>query len=188
VEGPHRESSLSATDTEARFRRFMACFLDLAAGGPAPLWVREHESLKRAILDEPTETATGTQETTPFAIVSVDWKGNVSTFSPELLGLADERYGDFMLGNVRTDSLDAMLTSPRFGALRHDIEAGIAQCRHDCAYFQFCGGGAPVNKLSENGSFVSTETLFCRLNRQAMLDVVLDRLRPSRREGTWRPA
>jgi uncharacterized protein len=28
----------------------------------------------------------------------------------------------------------------------------------------------------ENGSFDSTETLFCRLTRQAMLDVVIDKL------------
>jgi uncharacterized protein len=39
-----------------------------------------------------------------------------------------------------------------------------------------CGGGAPVNKYFENGSFVSTETLFCRLNRKVLLDVVLDKL------------
>jgi uncharacterized protein len=33
-----------------------------------------------------------------------------------------------------------------------------------------------VNKYFENGTFDSTETLFCRLNRQTLLDVVLDKL------------
>ena len=47
------------------------------------------------------------QQTTPFAIISVDCRGNFSTFSPELLGLASEDYGDFTLGNVMTDSFDS---------------------------------------------------------------------------------
>ena len=128
------------------------------------------------------------QETTPFAIVSVDWKGNVSTFSPELLGLAHDRYGDFTLGNVCTDSGESVLASPRFAALRRDITEGVERCRQTCAYFRYCGGGAPVNKLAENGSFASTETLFCRLNRQAMLDVVLDRIQASLSKRTGLPA
>jgi uncharacterized protein len=179
IEGPHRESSLSIDDAKVRFRRFMARFLDLAADGPARLWVREEESMTRAILAAQPDAAVWTQETTPFAIVSVDWKGNVSTFSPELLGLTHDRYGDFTLGNVQTDSIESILASPRLAALHGDIAEGVEQCRQACAYFRFCGGGAPVNKLSENGSFASTETLFCRLNRQAMLDVVLDRCQPS---------
>ncbi len=38
----------------------------------------------------------------------------------------------------------------------------------------------PVNKYFENGTFVSTETLFCRLNRQALLEVVLDKVEQGR--------
>jgi uncharacterized protein len=188
IEGPHRESSLSVDDAPTRFRRFMARFLDLAKDGPAPLWVREEESMTRAILAAKPDAVVWTQETTPFAIVSVDWKGNFSTFSPELLGLVHERYGDFTLGNVRTDVLDSIIASPRLAALGGDIAEGVEQCRRTCAYFRFCGGGAPVNKLSENGSFASTETLYCRLTRQAMLDVVLDRLQPPLSQHTWLPA
>jgi uncharacterized protein len=57
-----------------------------------------------------------------------------------------------------------------------EIQAGVRRCRESCAYFAFCGGGAPVNKYFENGSFDSTETLFCRLSKQAVLDVVLGKL------------
>jgi uncharacterized protein len=187
IEGPHRESSLSDDDAQTRFRRFMERFLGLAADGPARLWVREQESMTRAILAAEPDAAVWTQETTPFAIVSVDWRGNVSTFSPELLGLVHDRYGDFTMGNVCTDSIETILASPRFAALRDDIAAGVERCRQTCAYFRFCGGGAPVNKLSENGSFASTETLFCRLNRQAMLDVVLDQIPPSASRRRWLP-
>jgi uncharacterized protein len=107
--------------------------------------------------------------------LSVDYR-ETATFSPELLGLSSARYGDFFLGNVETDSLAAAAASPRFAAIHGDIVAGVEQCRRECPYFLFCGGGAPVNKLCENGSFASTETLFCRLNRQARLDVLLDKL------------
>jgi len=188
IEGPHRESSLSVDDAPTRFRRFMARFLELARGGPAPLWVREEESMTRAILAGEPDAVVWTQENTAFAIVSVDWKGNISTFSPELLGLRHERYGDFTLGNVRSDSFESILGSPRFAALRRDIAEGVERCRKTCPYFRFCGGGAPVNKLAENGSFASTETLFCRLTRQSMLDVVLDEIQPSPSEHKWLPA
>jgi uncharacterized protein len=176
IEGPHRESSLSGVDIGPRFRRFLARFLDLAAAGPAPLWVRELDSMELAILAAGTDAPVHTHETTPFAIVSVDWQGNLSTFSPELLGLQSDRYGDFVLGNVATDSLAVLAASPRLAAIHRDIAVGVERCWQTCAYFRFCGGGAPVNKLCETGSFAATETLFCRLNRQALLDVVLHRM------------
>ncbi|HEY0799244.1 MAG TPA: hypothetical protein VGD54_00260, partial [Steroidobacteraceae bacterium] len=37
-----------------------------------------------------------------------------------------------------------------------------------------CGGGAPVNKLAENGSFCSTRTSFCRLTQMVPIDLILD--------------
>ena len=132
--------------------------------------------MELAILAAGTDAPVRTHETTPFAIISVDWQGNLSTFSPELLGLRSDRYGDFVLGNVATDSLAAVAASPRLAAIHHDIAAGVERCRETCPYFRFCGGGAPVNKLCETGSFTATETLFCRLNRQALLDVVLHRM------------
>jgi len=39
-----------------------------------------------------------------------------------------------------------------------------------------CGGGEPVNKLAENGSFASTETTYCRLTKMRVTDLVLDAL------------
>jgi uncharacterized protein len=55
-----------------------------------------------------------------------------------------------------------------------DIAAGVALCRERCQYFSVCGGGEPVNKLTENGSFISTETAFCRLTRMHATDLILD--------------
>jgi uncharacterized protein len=60
--------------------------------------------------------------------------------------------------------------------MRADIEAGVARCRETCEYFSVCGGGEPVNKLAENGTFISTETAFCRLTKMRATDLVLDAL------------
>jgi uncharacterized protein len=57
-----------------------------------------------------------------------------------------------------------------------DIEAGVALCRERCEYFSVCGGGEPVNKLAENGTFVSTETTYCRMTKMQATDLVLDAL------------
>ena len=42
--------------------------------------------------------------------------------------------------------------------------------------FSVCGGGEPVNKLAENGSFASTETAYCRLTKMRATDLMLDAL------------
>ena len=175
IEGPHRQSSLSAPGAEQRFRQFLSRFYDLTSRPGSPVRVREFDSMLGAILHGGA-TPPRTHETAPFAILSVDYRGNFGSFSPELLGLPSRHYGEFLLGNVLADSLEAAGRSPRFAAIHGDIVAGIDRCRGECPYFAFCGGGAPANKYFENGSFDSTETLFCRLNRQAVLDVLLDKL------------
>ena len=147
--------------------------------GPGPpVRVREFESMRGAILYGGAAPPR-TQETVPFAILSVDYQGNFATFSPELLGLPSRHYGAFLLGNVCADSLGAAAATPRFAAIHRDIAAGIERCRGQCPYFALCGGGAPANKYFENGSFDSTETLFCRFYRKALVDVLLDKLSPS---------
>jgi len=138
--------------------------------------VREFQSATSAIMSGGLMENAQAQQTSPFAIISVDCHGNFSTFSPELLGLTSEDYGDFTFGNVMTDTFDSILSTPKFTAVAQDIAAGIRRCRETCEYFAYCGGGAPVNKYFENGSFDSTETMFCRLSKQAVLNVVLEKL------------
>ena len=105
----------------------------------------------------------------------MDWAGNISTFSPELLGLKNADYGDFLLGNINRDAL-VDLPSGRIARMPRDIEAGVEMCRDRCEYFSVCGGGEPVNKLAENGTFASTETAYCRLTKMRATDLVLDAL------------
>lgn len=176
VEGSHRESSLGGSEIAVRYARFLSRFFDLAAEADPPLVVREYSSAMDALRSGGRGGPAWSQETTPFAITSVDWEGNFSTYSPELLGLPDERYGGFMLGNVETDTFESAVGTDRFRAISADIASGIDQCRRTCSYFSFCGGGAPANKYFENGTFASSETMFCRLSKKAVLDVVLGKL------------
>ncbi len=180
VEGPHTTSSLEAAGTPERFCRFLARFLDLALNAEPPLEVREFETAAGALRHGCRFGAgSGTQENRPWAIVSVDWAGRFSTFSPELLGLASPRHGEFALGQVAADPLEQVLADPRYRRLEAEVAAGVERCRAECRYFPFCGGGAPGNKYFEHGTFDCTETLSCRLHKQASVDVTLDRLERS---------
>jgi uncharacterized protein len=108
----------------------------------------------------------------PLALISVAWNGDFCTFSPELLGQRAERFGDFVLGNVaRAGYVDA-LQSPAMQRLWSAVVAGVEACERHCAYFAFCGGGAPANKWFENGDLASAETLYCRSMVQRPLDAI----------------
>ncbi|MGD9923776.1 MAG: cyclophane-forming radical SAM/SPASM peptide maturase GrrM/OscB [Pseudorhodoplanes sp.] len=174
IEGPHVTSSLAGSGTEPRFRRFYSRFMDLALASDPPLRVREFETSRSSIAHR-EQLKTRTQECRPFGILNVDCTGNFSTYSPELLGLSSPRLGRFALGNVATDSLDSVLSMPRFIALDDEIRRGVDLCKESCRYYPFCGGGPPGNKYFENGDFATTETMSCRLHKKATFDVALDK-------------
>ena len=139
---------------------------------PGINFVREIDGLITRIF-RPEEANIGNEQVEPLAMLNVDCKGNVGTFSPELLGYRNERYHNFLVGNVHTHSLEQMLQSPAMKAMLDDIQAGVEACRQECGYFSICGGGAPVNKLSENGSFATTQTSFCNLVQITPTDLIL---------------
>jgi uncharacterized protein len=116
----------------------------------------------------------------------MDWAGNIATFSPELLGLKNAEYDDFLLGNINRDALTDLPHRPNLARMMRDIHAGVELCRQSCEYFSVCGGGEPVNKLAENGTFASSETKYCRLTKMRTTDLVLDaleRVRPIGSDG-----
>ena len=176
IEGPNSTSSLLGYQMRGRFQRFLERFLDLAYTAEPPLSVREFETSAGALVGVRYGPGSRTQENNPWAIVNVDCDGNFSTYSPELLGISSSRYGSFSLGNVASDRLADVSATEHFRLLETDISRGVDLCRESCAYFPYCGGGPPGNKYFENGTFASTETLFCRLHKQVCLDVSLARL------------
>jgi uncharacterized protein len=103
-----------------------------------------------------------------------------------LLGLKNSDYGDFLLGNINRDALVDLAHLPNFAKMLRDIRAGVEMCRESCEYFSVCGGGEPVNKLAENGTFASTETAYCRLTKMRATDLVLDALEWAQPSGSDR--
>jgi uncharacterized protein len=175
VEGGHTQSSLQTADVDHAARRFYQEFMDLAASRSNKLEVREFTGAYHAIVN-PASAQYGNPMTEPLRALSVGVNGELSTFSPELLGYGTERHGPFVFGNVHDNNIADMLTNDRFLTVNAEIERGLANCRRTCEYFELCLGGCPVNKLFENGTFESTETLFCRLSKKAVIDVVLGQI------------
>ena len=176
IEGPHKVSSLSGSGATERYAAFLGRLFDLATGGSEPLEIREFEGAMSDVTYHDWRPVEISQEARAGSIVSVDCDGNFSTFSPELLGAQHENYGSFAFGNVHDMSFAAMFDSPAFQRVARDVAAGVERCRATCTYFDFCGGGAPANKVFEHGTFDVTETLFCRFSKKAVVDVVRGRL------------
>lgn len=158
--------------TRLQFQQFLQRFWTLSRQTPGIDFIREIDGLITRIF-RPEEARVGNDQVEPLAMLNVDCKGNVGTFSPELLGYRNERYHDFLVGNVHMHTLEQMLHSPAMKAMVDDINAGVEACRQECGYFSICGGGAPVNKLSENGTFASTQTSFCNLVQITPADLIL---------------
>lgn len=105
-------------------------------------------------------------------MIVVAANGNVTSFSPEFMELRSAAHDNFCFGNILRDSIDDILENTAFVRARDEIARGLEACR-SCRYFGICGGGAPANKMMENGSLASRETLFCRLSTQAAADALL---------------
>jgi uncharacterized protein len=173
-EGGHVSGSFADVGIEAAYSGFLREFWRLCASRPGAIrFVREIEHAIEQVI-RPKDAPFSNQLVEPFAVTSMDWAGNISTFSPELLGLKNEKYGDYLLGNINTGTLADFLDSPNLARMLRDIGAGVRMCRGTCQYFGVCGGGEPVNKLAENGTFASTETKYCRLTKMQPTDLVLE--------------
>src|SRR5277367_5314966 len=172
-EGDHVSGLFAAGDSRERFQRFLSDFWRLSRQSGRIRFVREVDGMLPRVF-RPDQSVMRNAQVEPFGMLNVDCNGNVSSFSPELLGLKNDDYGDFIIGNIHADSLEDMRRSRPMAAMSRDIAAGVAACRKDCEYFSVCGGGAPVNKLAENGSFSGTRTSFCSLTQMVPIDLILD--------------
>jgi uncharacterized protein len=172
-EGAHVSELFSGNELQARFARFLGTFWRLARDGRRIRFIREIDGMLPRVF-RPESAMFRNIQVEPFGMVNIDCKGNVSTFSPELLGLRNAQYRDFIIGNVHSASLEQMRASAALRAMERDIASGVETCRQSCDYFSVCGGGAPVNKLFENGSFASGRTSFCDLTQKVPIDLILD--------------
>ncbi len=186
AEGAHLRSSL--TGSEPAHAAFLERLLQRSIDSDGKVVVRELASAWQLVAAPlPTYGWHDRQwpdnaQVMPLALISVACNGDFGTFSPELLGQRAPEFGDFVLGNVADTGYVAALQSPVMQRLWPAVAAGIEACERQCAYFAYCGGGAPANKYFENADFASTRTLYCRSMVQRPFDVVLGALERGRIE------
>jgi uncharacterized protein len=149
IEGPHRESSLSAPALDKEVYNFFDRFWCRAQVDNFPFQIREFDHLAKVLGACLSKNKITSDVNEAFRILSINTEGMLSTFSPELLDLRDEAYGDFSIGRVNSSGLDSSLDIAKLNYIDKEIQSGIARCRMTCEYFDFCGGGAPINKFSE---------------------------------------
>ncbi len=171
-EGVHRRSGLNDPALEEAYRHFITRFTERRRRLTRPFRCREIDGVAWLTGASAEQRRYNTQ-VEPLNILSIAVDGRMSTFSPEFLGVKSAAFNDFAFADVHREGPEAILEHPAFRRLHADILAGIEACRASCAYFDVCGGGAPSNKYFELGSCRGTETLYCRLTRQATLEGVL---------------
>lgn len=174
IEAQNSHSSLYEHHSVVKaFERFVANFLrEAAASDSSKLSIRDFQRNLSSLI---AGTPENNDQVVPLRIITVAWNGDLSTFSPELLALSAPQVERFVFGNAhRCDTLTDILTDERFKSAYAEIQLGVSNCAAECEYFQYCGGGAPVNKLCETGRLDATETLFCQLTKKVWLNACLD--------------
>lgn len=179
VEGANAKSTLARPGVVDDFRAFFETVLVESENAEPPLRIREYRNVLAMLRHPGFGNMTANSQNMPFAMVTVGVGGELFTFSPELAGLSSKAYKDFIIGRLPNATLESALSNSTFQKLWADIWEGIARCHQSCAYFALCLGGAPVNKMSECGTFIATETLACKLAQQVVADVSLKRLEES---------
>jgi uncharacterized protein len=179
LEGANKASSFAGRDFKAEITAFLLSILDRAYRDDFPLHIREVERIAQKLAGiELSEN----EQVDPWAAIIVAADGSVSTFSPEFMEANAPAYDNFVFGNILKGNLEDFAQTSTFLRAKREIAQGVAACKTSCRYFAVCGGGSPVNKLSEKSDMTVTETDFCRLTTQTSADALLSFLaRSSRR-------
>lgn len=179
-ESIHTTSSFNNLSPELinRYKNFMSKLYDL--------WIQDHRSIKIRefedmlsfiVFKKSSDENVIAMDATAFSIITISKTGDINTFSPEMAGGTAANSKEFIIGNVlEINSFDDLIENPNFRKQLTSIGKGINNCANVCEYFELCGGGSPTNKYYETGSFEATETMHCKLTKQALTDVVLDKI------------
>lgn len=172
IEGANESSSLQYQGVEADYINFFTELMTLNLDNNNLLKIREIKNTISRLLYEKSEELG--IESRPLALLSIDYKGNCSTFSPELLGLKAKGWDSFTIGNLLIEEFVSIVKDEKYSKIVASVNNGIQLCRLNCEYFSVCGGGAPANKIAEHGTFEAWETLHCRLTKRCLTNLVLE--------------
>jgi uncharacterized protein len=174
-EGIHTDSSLKHELGNDSLNKFLTRFSELMNKHDFPIVVRELEEALASIRYFDKKGPINNL-VIPFGIITIDVRGEVYTFSPEIAGYSSKDFETFSIGNIFTNSFDELKNSNVLKSMSAQINEGIELCRAQCGYFPVCGGGAPSNKVFENGTFASTTTMHCELTKKRVTDFLLSKI------------
>src|SRR5262249_39607661 len=109
-EGEHQSGLFAQDDLRQRFGDFLGRFWRTARQRGQFRFIREIDAMLPRIM-RPEEAVMTNEQVVPLGMLNVACNGDASSFSPELLGLKNADYADFIVGNVHTDTLATMLES-----------------------------------------------------------------------------
>ncbi|MEU1683961.1 cyclophane-forming radical SAM peptide maturase AmcB [Micromonospora sp. NPDC005707] len=143
--------------------------------GASPLRIRDLDRLA----DYLAATRAGHVDHAPYEpIPTVSWDGQVVLLSPELLGVTEPRYGDFIAGNVIQQPITEMLAGAGDLGYVAEFMTALNDCADHCAFYDFCRGAQAGNRYFEHATFTARETTYCRTTRQALVRAAAEHLTP----------
>jgi uncharacterized protein len=171
TQGANLNGSFDGQDRKPAIIAFLVELLDRAFADKYPLRIRDIERISSILTGS---ARMENEQLEAWQVVVVAANGDVTTFSPEFMELVSSRHNNFCFGNILTDDFHEIFKSELVSITQAEIRQGIEICRSSCDYFHVCGGGAPANKISENGVLASGETVFCRHSIQAAADALIE--------------
>lgn len=109
-------------------------------------------------------------------IPTIGWNGDVILLSPELLGVHNPDYRNFVVGNVLAEPLPTILERAPNVRYVQEFAIGLDNCKATCEFFTCCQGAHAGNRYFEHGTFTATETEHCKTAFQAPILALSDLL------------
>jgi uncharacterized protein len=162
AEGCNSASSFGREDQGDAIAEFLFDLLKRAYLEQYPLHIKEVERIASVLAG----CDLNNEQIDAWQVLVVAANGDVTTFSPEFMEVRSKAHNNFNFGNILKDDFDKIFASGLVAMTQAQIRRGVERCQAQCQYFAVCGGGAPSNKMQENGSLESSETMFCRMSVQ----------------------
>ncbi len=184
AEGVHGASSLMSrnrivdVETLERYSKFIERVFELWKQDSTRLVIREFRNILQLLAGKLADPNTRQQpdETTPIKIITIRRNGEISTNSPEFASSRDARFNDFKFGNINNIEIEDVFRNLHYRELQGAIRSSVQRSAETCMYFDICGGRYLSNKHAEHGRVEGTETVACKLHRQVVASVILERL------------
>lgn len=170
IEEKESLASTRQTPTVDQAERFWQRLLRRRGNG-SPLAIRDLDRLHAYLVGD----ASWSHQHDPLPTVA--YNGETVLLSPELLGVTSAEYGDFVAGNVLSESIPSMLARMHHHRYVTEFASALQRCAASCEFWDFCGGAQAGNRYFESGCFDVTETAYCRTTRQALVHAAASYLR-----------